>query len=454
MMNNYAIFRSKPIKSTNALAGIGAHDNREKEIYISNPDIDTSRSHENIELVPCDKKYVERFYEITDPYKKEWNERMKTERPERKRTFSKMVNDGKNVVADELVLTASHNFFNDMSREDVTKWGNKCMDFVYKDLGYNKNQIISAIIHMDETTPHLHVIAVPLIKRFDKRSNKERYTLSKKAYIHDKMHLSKLQDQFHKRMVDNGYDLLRGESKFGREYIPVNELKKLTRWLNKDLNTRHEDLDNAVLKLEENMKSNKELLIDKEHVKIKKETFDNIKEVINETKNVMEVQPKLESALKQVDSFTSSYKSLQMTTNKLTKEVENLKEDNERLREENKSLKQVISDLLHKIKEFFRDVLFHGNNHSKNEVESQVIDMYFDDDFNKNDVYQVSRGTSKEDNLFAIAGIPNSYKEFNKKKKGSEKAVKNINDELDEAAEEFDNMFGDEDNTKDDDFEL
>ena len=202
------------------------------------------------------------------------------------------------------------------------------------------------------------------------------------------------------------------------------------------------------------MKSNKELLIDKEHVKIKKETFDNIKEVINETKNVMEVQPKLESALKQVDSFTTSYKSLQMTTNKLTKEVENLKEDNERLREENKSLKQVISDLLHKIKEFFRDVLFHGNNHSKNEVESQVIDMYFDDDFNKNDVYQVSRGTSKEDNLFAIAGIPNSYKEFNIKKKGSEKAVKNINDELDEAAEEFDNMFGDEDNTKDDDFEL
>ena len=36
--------------------------------------------------------------------------------------------------------------------------------------------------------------------------------------------------------------------------------------------------------------------------------------------------------------------------------------------------------------------------------------MYFDDDFNKNDVYQVSRGTSKEDNLFAIAGIPNSFR--------------------------------------------
>ncbi len=433
---NYAIFRSKPIKSTNALAGIGAHDNREKEKYKSNPDIDLTKSHENIELVPCDKKYVEKFYEITAPYKEEWDERMKTERPERKRTFTKMVNDGKNVVADELILTASHNFFNDMSIEDITKWGNKCMDFVYKDIGYNKNQIISAIIHMDETTPHLHVVAVPLIKRFDKRSNKERYTLSKKTYIHDKMHLSELQDKYHKRMVDNGYDLLRGESKFGREYIPVNELKKVTRWLNKDLNTRHEKLDNAILQLEDNMKSNKELFLDKEYVKIKKETFENIKDVINETKNVMEVQPKLESAFKKVDGFTSSYKSLQMTTNKLNKEVESLKDDNEKLQKENNSLKDIISNLLQKIKEFFRKILIHGNDYSKDETESNVIDLYLDDSFDQKDVYQISRGTTKEDNLFDIADIPDYYKEYNKSQK--------------------DNYYtyDQEDKNKDDDFEL
>lgn len=433
---NYAIFRSKPIKSTNALAGIGAHDNREKEKYKSNPDIDLTRSHENIELVPCDKKYVEKFYEITAPYKEEWDERMKTERPERKRSFTKMVNDGKNVVADELILTASHNFFNDMSREDITKWGNKCMDFVYKDIGYNKNQIISAIIHMDETTPHLHVVAVPLIKRFDKRSNKERYTLSKKTYIHDKMHLSELQDKYHKRMVDNGYDLLRGESKFGREYIPVNELKKVTKWLNKDLNTRHEKLDNAIMKLEDNMKSNKELLIDKEHVKIKKETFESIKDVINETKNVMEVQPKLESAFKKVDGFTSSYKSLQMTTTKLNKEVESLKKDNKKLDEENKSLKNIISNLLQRLKEFFRKILLHGNDYSKDEAESNVIDLYLDDSFEQKDVYQISKGTSKEDNLFEIADIPDYYKEYNKSQK--------------------DNYYtyDQEDKNKDDDFEL
>ena len=446
-MNNYAILRSKPIKSTNALASIGAHDRREKEEYKSNPDIDTSRSHENIELVPCNKKYVEKFYEIVEPYKKEWDERMKTERPERKRAFSKMVNEGKNVVADELILTASHNFFNDMNREEITKWGEKCMDFVYKDMGYSKKQVISAIIHMDETTPHLHVVVVPLIKRFDKRQNKERYTISKKAYIHDKMHLSKLQDQYHARMVNNGYDLLRGESKYGREYIPVNELKRITKWLNKDLNIKHEKLDDSISKLEENMKSNKELLIDKEHVKIKKETFENMKKVIEGTKEVLKVQPELESALNKVNSFTSSYRNIQMQSNKYQKEVDKLKEENNKLKEENKSLKDYISNIFQKVKKFFRQLLLHGNDKTKDEVESEVIDYYLDDQFNQKDIYQISRGTTKENNLFAIASIPNYMKEYKKK---SEKAIKHINNEMDEASEKFRDLFKDDKDKNDD----
>ena len=218
--------------------------------------------------------------------------------------------------------------------------------------------------------------------------------------------------------------------------MPVKKKKKVTRWLNKDLNTRHEKLDNAVLQLEDNMKSNKELFLDKEYVKIKKETFESINEVINETKNVMEVQPKLESAFKKVDGFTSSYKSLQMTTKKLNKEVESLKDDNEKLQKENNSLKDIISNLLQRIKELFRKILLHGNDYSKDEAESNIIDLYLDDSFEQKDVYQISKGTSKEDNLFEIADIPDYYKEYNKSQK--------------------DNYYkyDQEDKNKDDDFEL
>lgn len=35
---------------------------------------------------------------------------MKTERKERQRTFTEMLNKSKNVVADELLFTATHNF--------------------------------------------------------------------------------------------------------------------------------------------------------------------------------------------------------------------------------------------------------------------------------------------------------------------------------------------------------
>ena len=73
------------------------------------------------------------------------------------------------------------------------------MEFVYEDLGYTKKQVLHSVIHLDEKTPHIHSVVVPLIKKLDKRTNTERYTISKKQYIRDKIHLSELQDKYHKR---------------------------------------------------------------------------------------------------------------------------------------------------------------------------------------------------------------------------------------------------------------
>jgi hypothetical protein len=51
---------------------------------------------------------------------------------------------------------------------------------------------------MDEKSPHIHCVVVPLVKKLDKRTNAERWTISKKQYIKDKMHLLELQDKYHK----------------------------------------------------------------------------------------------------------------------------------------------------------------------------------------------------------------------------------------------------------------
>lgn len=62
---SYAIFRCQSINTLNDLSHIGSYNKREKESYKSNPDIRKEGSINNIELVKCNNKYREKFYEIT-----------------------------------------------------------------------------------------------------------------------------------------------------------------------------------------------------------------------------------------------------------------------------------------------------------------------------------------------------------------------------------------------------
>ena len=162
---NYAIFRSQPIMTLNDLQQIGSHNKREKHAYKSNPDIKLLQQVMNEPTTVITEKYVKGFYNITKNYRKEHEERMKTEREDRKKKFNVMLDNSRNVVADELLFTASNRFFRNMSNEDLMKWANTCMEFVYKDLGYTKEQILHATLHVDEKTPHIHCVVVPLIKK-------------------------------------------------------------------------------------------------------------------------------------------------------------------------------------------------------------------------------------------------------------------------------------------------
>lgn len=179
---------------------------------------------------------------MTKEYEKQHKEKMKTERKERKRTYTQMVNHSRNCVADELLFTASPKFFDNMSEEDIMKWANTCMEFVYNDLGYTKEQILHATIHMDEKSPHIHCVVVTLVKKLDKRTNAERLTISKKQYIKDKMHLLELQDKYHKWLTDKGYDLEGGIKCSDRKHIKIKEYKRINRELEQKINVRFDRL--------------------------------------------------------------------------------------------------------------------------------------------------------------------------------------------------------------------
>lgn len=409
---NYAIFRSEPIYTLNDLAQIGSHNKREKKAYNSNPDIKLELTKNNIELVPLDSKYVKGFHEITKEYKLEHDERMKTERDDRKRTYSQMLDRSKNVVGDELLFTASPGFFKNMNNKDIKKWANTCMEFVYQDLGYKKEQVLHATVHMDEKTPHIHCVVIPLVKKLDKRTNTERYTISKKQYIRDNKHLSELQDKYWERLTNKGFKLERGIKGSDVEHQDIKEYKKQSRILGKQLDYTNDMLENAITDLEKNMESNKSILFDKDHIRVSKETFESMNNVVKISKKLNELQPKLETTIKKAEVYVNNYESLQSKNYSLNNEISNLEKKNNELKEENMNLKHYIEFILDIVKEFFKKMLHIGNDKTKEDTANEVKEYYDNDYFDKLDVKYIVKNTTKEYELYNYIGYDKNKDDY------------------------------------------
>ena len=86
----------------------------------------------------------------------------------------------------------------------------------------SKDTIISAVVHMDERTPHMHLCFVPLTE--DKR-------LCAKEILGNKKKLTWWQDEYWKHMVEKYPELERGESasRTDRDHIPPRVFKEMTR---------------------------------------------------------------------------------------------------------------------------------------------------------------------------------------------------------------------------------
>lgn len=411
----YAIFRCEPINTLSDLSAIGSHNKREKKEYKSNPDIDINKSKDNIELVPLNGKYVQGFYEITKEYKRQHEEKMLTERSDRIRTYRQMVDKSKNVVADELIFTASPTFFTNMNKEEIKAWANTCMEFVYKDIGYSKEQVLHSIIHLDKKTPHIHCVVIPLIKKYDKRINKEKWTISKKHYIKDKIYLSELQDKYHKRLVLNGYDLERGIKGSDTKHIKIKDYKNLTRKLEQKLEVRNKNLDNLINDFDIKIKNKKNIPFDKNHIILDKETFNTMNKVINESKKIIEIQPKINKVFDDINEYVINYKSIKKENIEYQKEIENLELKNEKLKEKNNKLNNLLDTIIKTIKTLFRKLLIIGNEITKDIISDEVKNYYDYNNFDKDDIINISKSTPKEDELFDYANIPYYYKTDKKK---------------------------------------
>ena len=395
---SYAIFRVEPINKLSDLAQIGSHNKREKKAYKSNPDIDITKTKNNIDIVPLSEKYIKGFYNLTKEYKKEHDKRMETMRDDRKKTFKQMLDDSNNVVADELLFTSDNDFFKGMSKKEIRKWADTCMDFVYNDLGYKKEQILHATIHMDEKTPHLHCVVVPLIRKFDKRTNTEKWTISKKQYIRDKNHLSELQDKYYERLINNGFKLERGIKNSDNEHISVKEFKKITKKLDNRLEKQNYLMTRDYEELEEKLKTSKPTITGKE-VKIDKDTYDTLNRFMSTSKQVIKEIPKNQALFNELNDYTHNYRQLEKEKHNVEIEVRKLEIKNEELEKENKRLYDFIINIFQTLKKFFHRLLKIGTEKDKDEVITEIKEYHKQEIYDNEDLHDIADNTSKENEI-------------------------------------------------------
>lgn len=106
----------------------------------------------------------------------------------------------------EYVMTASPEWYKDRPQIEIEKYHRDCVEWVKNKHG--KENVLMAVVHNDETTPHLHIFAVPLAKTITKK-NKEVYTLNAKSFTGNSMLLSSMQEDFAEK-VGKAYGLERG----------------------------------------------------------------------------------------------------------------------------------------------------------------------------------------------------------------------------------------------------
>ena len=187
----YAIMRISKCK-LGAVTRIEKHHERKKDAYKSNPDIDVSKSHNNFHIK-----------DPPDSYRKLIRKRIE-EVGCRTRKDS--------VVMQDSICTASPEFFQGKTSRETEDFFRLAYKFYVKKFG--EENILSAVVHLDERTPHMHVCFVPITK--DGK-------LSSKTLIGGPTGLVKLQDDFYSHMSLHFPELKRGIPKriTHRKHLPT-----------------------------------------------------------------------------------------------------------------------------------------------------------------------------------------------------------------------------------------
>lgn len=203
---SYAIIRVEKHKRGN-LKLADKHDERKNTNY-SNKNIDISKSYLNYHLKKPKGSYEREF-----------------ERIRKENNLKGQIKEVSNIAC-EYLITSDKEFFDAIGEKETKRYFQTAFDFTcnYKNLG--KENIISAVVHLDEETPHLHLVFIPVIHTQDKKGNDiDKIACSEFWKGYDSFR--DLQDNFYQTMKEHGFDLERGQTSH-KKHLTVQDYKEIT----------------------------------------------------------------------------------------------------------------------------------------------------------------------------------------------------------------------------------
>ena len=177
----------------NEISPVEKENERDETYEASNPQIDNSRTKKNYHTVKRNAGYNEyinkRISELNLPTKPRKDA----------------------VLMASFVIGSDGKFFASLSQDEQERFFVSCTWFFAR--RYGKENIISAVVHADETTPHLHLNLIPV---------KDGKLCAKELF--GRKELSQLQTDFHEA-VGKRYGLQRGKEGSQRKHLDTAEYK-------------------------------------------------------------------------------------------------------------------------------------------------------------------------------------------------------------------------------------
>lgn len=348
--------------------------------------------------------YLEEFEDARLEYNKEQENKG---RNDRKITdyFKKISDNTKNDLACEIIIELG----------DKKYWDTKDDKFKHKMTNVFKEQlndlqelvpdfkIASAIIHYDETSPHLHIVGVPI--KYKNKNGMSKQVGKGDVFTRDS--LRTIQDKMRTLCI----------ASFNKEYGLNNILKKKEKGRNKDINVK--DMTNYQA-MKEELNKNKEALeiASKKSLELDKNTND-IKDTINNLKkapivkntytisesdrnkiieyvdkvddtnkdfkktemlsvNLNNVNTELQENREKIKILTENNKALTLKVDTLSKNIDNKNKEIKELKSDNKHLQEMVDyfkNLFSRLVKFIKNKMF-GKDKEREDYWKISKDMY------------------------------------------------------------------------------